>query len=463
MPRKKETNEVVFDEASLNAEKVVPVTKNKVLENLEIIEKELNRQLEDIEGIGPVRLKKLYALGVYNIEGLLSQGEEWISRHLEISFSEARTIIERANSIHSNDNIFSTMYVSGKEYMDYRLRNIQYLTSGLKELDEILEKRGRGYESGVITEFYGAYGAGKTQVMMVACVMAQLPKNACCLTCGQTEHLDSDKCKTCGGTIWLGGGLSEFDKPCRVMYFDTENSYRPERLYEIICNREIIKTKPQTATQIKMQANKEPLNDQEFEKAMRFVDNVNVSRPRTSGLLISYVNNLESIINGDFCKICHKRQININLEPTHQNHPNLKKDIPVETHDFVRDEQVKLVIVDSLTGKFRKEFEGRGELSDRQTKMTSYIKVLENTAEIKNVVVLVTNQVQELLGVTMGDNIRPVGGHQIGHTLTHRIYLKKPQSVTKSKIDATLVDSPNMPKQTISMELGFKGIQPLSQ
>ena len=60
--------------------------------------------------------------------------------------------------------------------------------------------------------------------------------------------------------------------------------------------------------------------------------------------------------------------------------------------------------------------------------------------ESKNIICLVTNQAQEALGV-MGDNIRPVGGNVIGHTFTHRIYLKKPQSMSKDKITAILVDS----------------------
>jgi len=463
-PRKKEVKEIEFDEASLKTE--AEPASNKVLENMEKVDDALNKKLEDLANIGPIRLKKLYANGVYTVDDLLSQGEEWVSRTLEISYDDARKMVQTASESLNTDTVFESMVITGKDYHEYRQKKIEYLNAGLPELNGILEKHGRGYESGVLTEYFGAYGAGKTQVMMVACINAQLPKNPCCLSCGQTDKGSSEKVNgipkcECGGTWWEGGGLSEWGKPCRVIYFDSENSYRTERLIEIILNREIVKTKPQTATQIKLQANKEPLDDAEFEKVMQFVDNVNVSRPRTSGLLITYVNNLSSMINGDFCKVCHKREINVNLEPTHQNHPKVKKDMVVEQHDFVRDIPVKLVVIDSLTGKFRKEYEGRGELSDRQTKMASYIKMLENTAETKNIVMLVTNQVQEVMGV-MGDNIRPVGGHQIGHTITHRLYLKKPQSLTKSKIDVTLVDSPNMPKQTISIELGYKGIQELT-
>ena len=113
--------------------------------------------------------------------------------------------------------------------------------------------------------------------------MAQMPEEKCCLSCGQTneEKIKSDKCE-CGGTWWKGGGLSKFGKQSKVIYIDTENSYRPERLFEIVCNRELIKTKPQTKTQEKKCETKEPLNEEEYEKAMQYVYNIHISRPRTS-------------------------------------------------------------------------------------------------------------------------------------------------------------------------------------
>jgi DNA repair protein RadA len=130
----------------------------------------------------------------------------------------------------------------------------------------------------------------------------------------------------------------------------------------------------------------------------------------------------------------------------------------LEQHDFEKDIPATLVVLDSITGKFRKEFEGRGTLSDRQVKLSSHVRLLESVVESKNIICLVTNQAQEALGV-MGDNIRPVGGNVIGHTFTHRIYLKKPQSMSKDKITAILVDSPNKAKNEVVLELGSKGIQ----
>ena len=426
-----------------------------VMDKMEAVNDVVGLKLEDMDGIGSVRLKKLYSNGIYTVDDLLGYGEESLSRMLDISWDDAKKMTSAANESLNSEDVLSSVVVSGKDYFNFRKNKIKYMTTGVEELDEITG----GFETGVITEFFGAFGSGKTQFMMVACIMAQMPEEKCCLSCGQTneEKIKSDKCE-CGGTWWKGGGLSKFGKQSKVIYIDTENSYRPERLFEIVCNRELIKTKPQTKTQEKKCETKEPLNEEEYEKAMQYVYNIHISRPRTSALQMLVVANLSSMISGELCKHCQKREITKESEPTHQNHPKAKDGMRLEQHDFEKDIPATLVILDSITGKFRKEFEGRGTLSDRQVKLSSHVRLLESVIESKNIICLVTNQAQEALGV-MGDNIRPVGGNVIGHTFTHRIYLKKPQSMSKDKITAILVDSPNKAKNEVVLELGSKGIQ----
>ncbi len=449
---------------------MTPRKKSMIEEKMEVINDTVSMKLEEMEGIGTVRLKKLYANNIYTVDDLTSYGEESLVRMLDISYEDASKMIRTAQESINTENVISSMMFGGAEFKKYRKDRIKYMTTGLEEFDEITGR----YETGVITEFFGAYGSGKTQFMMVASIMAQMPENPCCLNCGKTPEPVKDKsdCKIevkfknqeyceCGGLNWSGGGLSEWGKPCRTIYIDTEDSYRPERLRQIAINRGYVLTKKQTITQIKQQADKIPLNEEEELKADSFVNNITVVTPRTSGLQHFAISNLNSMISGDFCKICHMREINENNEPTHQNHPKAKDDMKLMDHDFERDEVAKMVIVDSLTGRFRKEYEGRGTLSDRQTKLTSHVKLLEGAVRSKNVICLVTNQAQDDIGV-LGDNTRPIGGHVIGHTFTHRIYLKKPQSITKNKITAILVDSPNMAKNEIVLELGGKGIQEIT-
>jgi DNA repair protein RadA len=435
--------------------KTISPVSSVVTDKMEAVNDVIGLKLEDMDGIGSVRLKKLYSNGIYTVDDLLGYGEESLSRMLDISWDDAKKMTSVANESLNSEDVLSSIVVSGKDYFNFRKNKIKFMTTGVEELDEITG----GFETGVITEFFGAFGSGKTQFMMVACIMAQMPEEKCCLSCGQDdeEKIKSDKCE-CGGTWWKGGGLSHFGKQSKVIYIDTENSYRPERLFEIVCNRELIKTKPQTKTQEKKCETKEPLDDEEYEKAMQYVYNIHISRPRTSALQMLVVANLSSMISGELCKHCQKREITKESEPTHKNHPKAKDGMKLEQHDFEKDIPATLVVLDSITGKFRKEFEGRGTLSDRQVKLSSHVRLLESVVESKNIICLVTNQAQEALGV-MGDNIRPVGGNVIGHTFTHRIYLKKPQSMSKDKITAILVDSPNKAKNEVVLELGSKGIQ----
>lgn len=440
-------------------------------------------KLEDVEGIGPVRLKKLFANNIYTVDDLIPHGEEALVRMLEINWGEATKLIQMATEAMNDDAVTANMFVSGEDFYNYRKNTIEYMTTGHEEFDEVTG----GYESSVITEFFGLFGSGKTQFMMVAGIMAQMPKDRCCLDCGKVytlpikpndneeefkkkleewklefEKQNISACE-CGGKVWNGGGMSDFKKPCRVIYIDTENSYRPERVFQIVCNRGLVKTKEQTKTQIKQEADKEPLNEEEWNKAMEFVRNIDVAHPRTSARQMLTVSSLAAAIEGDFCKVCGKREVNKDNLPTHQDHPLAKSTMELLSHDFTRKKKARLVIVDSITGKFRKEFEGRGTLSDRQTKLSTHIKILEGTVENKNVVCLVTNQAQEVMGLagTHADNVRPVGGNVIGHTFTNRIYLKKGQSITKDVITAILVDSPNRAKNEVKMQLGPNGIQDL--
>lgn len=449
-----ETDELVkdFDDVVISETSEVSAVQKK----MEKVDNAMKQELSDLDGIGDVRLKKLYSNGIYTIDDLLTHGEESLAKMLEISWEDARKMTMKAIESLNTDEVFSNMIVSGKEYFDYRKNKIFYLTTGLPEFDDITG----GYESGVITEFFGAFGAGKTQLCELACIMAQLPSYACCLECGEkTEEKTCPKCQS--DRHWNGGGLSEWGKPCRIVYVDTENSYRAERVFSIVCNRGLIKTKPQSKTDEKRGLDKEPLNDEEFQKAMEFVYNIDISRPRTSAIQMLIGANLSAMIDGDLCKVCHKRQINKEGLPTHQNHPKAKEDMVLEKHDFEQDRPAKLVIIDSIISKFRKEYEGRGTLSDRQMKLKTHVKMVEATVETKNVVCLVTNQVGEKMDV-MGDNIRPVGGNEIGHTFTTRIYLKKAQSLTNNKITAILVDSPNKAKNEVIFELGREGIQKLT-
>jgi DNA repair protein RAD51 len=86
-------------------------------------------------------------------------------------------------------------FSTAKAFFEKR-KNQVYLKTGSSALDTLL---GGGIETGSITEIYGEYRTGKTQLCHTLCVTCQLP-------------------------IKDGGGAG------MAMYIDTEGTFRPERL-----------------------------------------------------------------------------------------------------------------------------------------------------------------------------------------------------------------------------------------
>ena len=78
-------------------------------------------------------------------------------------------------------------------------QNIIHLSTGSKTFDTLV---GGGFETGSITELFGEFRTGKTQICHTLCVTCQLP-------------------------ISNGGGEG------MAMYIDTEGTFRPERLISI--------------------------------------------------------------------------------------------------------------------------------------------------------------------------------------------------------------------------------------
>jgi meiotic recombination protein DMC1 len=92
----------------------------------------------------------------------------------------------------------SSGFKSGKECLALRQEVIR-LSTGSKELDKLLAG---GVESMGITEVFGEFRTGKTQLAHTLCVTAQLP-------------------------VEMGGGNG------KVAYIDTEGTFRPERIVPI--------------------------------------------------------------------------------------------------------------------------------------------------------------------------------------------------------------------------------------
>ncbi len=114
-----------------------------------------------------------------------------------------------------------------------------------------------------------------------------------------------------------------------------------------------------------------------------------------------------------------------------------------KAEDFIKDNNVRLIIVDSVTSAFRSDYTGRGTLANRQQKLNRHLHSLLRLANVHNLAVYVTNQVMSRPDILFGDPTAPIGGHIMGHQATFRVYLRKSKG---EKRIAKLIDSPCLPE-----------------
>ncbi len=127
---------------------------------------------------------------------------------------------------------------------------------------------------------------------------------------------------------------------------------------------------------------------------------------------------------------------------------------------FCPENNIKLVIVDSMIGHFRGEYVGRENLSERQQKLNSLLHKLLRLTEAFNLPVVVTNQVQANPAQFFGDPNKPAGGHVMAHACTHRVYLRKGSKGTRL---AKVIDSPYLPENSTRFKITEKGIEDVQE
>ncbi|KAI9704064.1 MAG: Meiotic recombination protein dmc1 [Bogoriella megaspora] len=121
--------------------------------------------------------------------------------------------------------------------------------------------------------------------------------------------------------------------------------------------------------------------------------------------------------------------------------------------------EYRLLVVDSIMACFRVDYNGRGELSERQQKLNQFLTKLTHMAEEFNIAVLMTNQVQSDPGASAlfagADGRKPVGGHILAHASATRILLRKGRGEERV---AKIQDSPDMPEREATYQITAGGI-----
>lgn len=149
--------------------------------------------IEELPGVGPATAEKLRDAGYIDMMAIAVESPKVLAEVAEIGESTAVKIIAAAKQAAD---------VGGFETGDLileRRRNIHKLTSSSKAFDELM---GGGLETQAITEFFGEFGSGKTQMCF------QLAVN-------------------------VGRPVSEGGLDGNVFIIDTENTFRPERIVQM--------------------------------------------------------------------------------------------------------------------------------------------------------------------------------------------------------------------------------------
>jgi len=129
-----------------------------------------------------------------------------------------------------------------------------------------------------------------------------------------------------------------------------------------------------------------------------------------------------------------------------------------KAEDILKQQNVRLIIVDSLTSSFRSDYTGRGTLANRQQKLNKHLHHLQKLADVYNLAIYVTNQVMSRPDILFGDPTAPIGGHILGHQATFRLYLRKSKG---EKRIAKLIDSPCLPEGETVFAVNAAGVRDL--
>ncbi|XP_046402035.1 DNA repair protein RAD51 homolog A [Ischnura elegans] len=165
----------------------------------------LQQEAEELEDFGPQSINKLEGLGIsaadvkkleeagfHTVEAVAFTPKKHLLTIKGISEAKADKIIAEASKL------VPMGFTTATEFHQKRSEIIQ-LTTGSKELDRLLSG---GIETGSITELFGEFRTGKTQLCHTLAVTCQLP-------------------------IDQNGGEG------KCLYIDTEGTFRPERLLAV--------------------------------------------------------------------------------------------------------------------------------------------------------------------------------------------------------------------------------------
>ncbi|WP_321422941.1 DNA repair and recombination protein RadA [uncultured Methanobacterium sp.] len=149
-------------------------------------------ELEDLPNVGEKTAQKLRDAGFADMMRLATATAKELSVKAEIGEGVAEKVIEAARKAEQID------FETALDVMERR-KDVGHIITGSTGLDELI---GGGIETQAITEVFGEFGSGKSQISHEIAVTVQLPP---------------EKGGLCGECVFI----------------DTENTFRPERIKQI--------------------------------------------------------------------------------------------------------------------------------------------------------------------------------------------------------------------------------------
>ncbi len=127
----------------------------------------------------------------------------------------------------------------------------------------------------------------------------------------------------------------------------------------------------------------------------------------------------------------------------------------------IKENNVRLIIIDSLTSHFRSEYLGREMLAERQQRLNNHMHRMIRLARSFNAVAVVTNQVMSKPDAFFANSVDPVGGHIVAHTSHTRVFIRRAAS-GPIRI-GRLVSSPYLPEGERLFKVTEEGITDVSE
>jgi len=194
---KKPTKKELKEAAELEKQKKIKALEEATLSNqpdLDILARDDVKEIPvtDLPGVGPATTLKLKEAGLTTIRAIALSSVSELVNQADLGDKTAAKLIKMCQvQVGLTFSTADTLYTE-------RLA-LDRISTGSDNLDELF---GNGIETGSITELFGEFRTGKTQIAHQLCVMVQLPREK--------------------------GGLA-----ANAAYIDTEGTFRPERIVEM--------------------------------------------------------------------------------------------------------------------------------------------------------------------------------------------------------------------------------------